>query len=162
MNKHLEIKLETLREFQTKYPNSHIGGSVGLMIRGIDVGRDISLTDLDITTDKYEVTENTDYENRSDGNDFDYNVKKWFDSGYYVKIDIRISANEQYDIIAFNGHLYNVSKLQDILKFKRIYAKKGTIKHYQDLCYIAFGEHRPLSIASIFPIDDTETYDLPF
>jgi hypothetical protein len=46
----MQYKLQILREFQTKYPDSHVGGSIGLYLHGIDLKRDISRTDLDITT----------------------------------------------------------------------------------------------------------------
>jgi len=45
----MQYKLEMLREFQAKYPDSHVGGSVGLYLHGINLQRDISRTDLDLT-----------------------------------------------------------------------------------------------------------------
>ena len=45
-------KLEAVKDFQIKYPTSHVGGSVGLFIRGIDVKRSLNNSDLDITIDE--------------------------------------------------------------------------------------------------------------
>ncbi len=32
MNRLIKLKLETLKEFQEKYPTSHVGGSIGLFV----------------------------------------------------------------------------------------------------------------------------------
>jgi len=45
----IEDKLSILREIQDKYPLSHVGGSIGLMLYGIDLKRDLSASDMDIT-----------------------------------------------------------------------------------------------------------------
>ena len=66
------LKLLALKEFQGKYPTSHVGGSIGLMLRGIDLKRDLLTSDLDITIDEYNFNENTieGIQQRSDSNDF--------------------------------------------------------------------------------------------
>jgi len=38
----LDLQLETIREFQEKYPKSHVGGSFGLFLLGYDLKRDMS------------------------------------------------------------------------------------------------------------------------
>lgn len=154
MNKHIIHKLETVLWFQERYPNSHVGGSIGLMIRGIDLQRQLFSSDLDITTDVFEIKDNDELEGRSDNNDFDYALKKPHSDGFYTKIDIRISTEPLFDIIEFDGNKYNVSKLRDILFWKKKYADKGIKKHIDDLITIETGTR---------PIYQTNTdEDLPF
>lgn len=138
MKKNLSLTLSTLKNFQLDYPNSHIGGSIGLFLRGIDLKRDLNLSDLDITTDRFEF-DSTIYDERSDANDFDYAIKKEHQSNGYTKIDIRLDSNCKFDVITFEGISYNVSKLEDILKWKKIYADKGVKKHINDLITIETG-----------------------
>ena len=122
-----DLKLKSLREFQQKYPTSHVGGSIGLFLRGIDLQRDLSNSDLDITIDEYEfdssVSENV-RETSHDG-DFDLICKvQPNDSKYHVKIEIRICPEPSYTTVPYEGYLYNVSKLRDILYLKIIIIKK--------------------------------------
>jgi hypothetical protein len=106
--------------------------------------RDLNLSDLDITTDVFEFDKNKSiYEERSDGNDFDYALRKEHNDYLYTKIDIRIDKNCQFDVIIYDGISYNVSKLEDILRWKKIYADKGVKKHINDLITIESGV-RPL------------------
>jgi len=154
------LKLLALKEFQGKYPTSHVGGSIGLMLRGIDLKRDLLTSDLDITIDEYNFNENTieGIQQRSDSNDFDYAIKKVYGNGAnYVKIDIRVSPEPSFDIVEFNGINYNVSKLRDILFWKKKYANKGFQKHVNDLIAIETGI-RPIDIIT----QPSEIDDLPF
>jgi hypothetical protein len=148
-NKLIEFKLKTLRDFQSKYPTSHVGGSIGLMLHGVSVHRDLSISDLDITIDdfKFDSNKSTDFEERSDNNDFDYCLKT-SESGYYTKIDIRVNPEPSFEQVVFNGIVYNVSKLRDIIFWKNKYADKGSIKHQHDLIAIDTGvrpELQPVS-----------------
>jgi len=140
MNKLFEFKLKVLKEFQDKHPTSHVGGSIGLMLRGIDLQRDLMDSDLDITVDEYVFTEdNVDgLEQRSDGNDFDYCVKR-IDNDLYTKIDIRVNPEPSFETVSYDGVSYNVSKVRDILFWKKKYAKKGVLKHVNDLITIETG-----------------------
>ncbi len=141
MNKLIMQKLEVVQQFQNKYPDSHIGGSIGLMLLGIDLQRDLSKSDLDITAPDFigekEIIDN--YELRSDGNDFDYAIQKNIADGIYIKIDIRISPEPSFDVVNFNGTNYNVSKLKNILFWKKKYSDKGVLKHTNDLITIETG-----------------------
>ena len=141
MNVIIKHKLETIAEFQEKYPNSHIGGSVGLMIRGIDLKRNLYDSDLDITVDIFsEITiKDNGLVARSDGNDFDFSLQKNHSDGLYTKIDIRVDPTQSFDVIEFEGKKYNVSKLEDILFWKKKYADKGVKKHEFDLVAIETG-----------------------
>ena len=141
MNIIIGHKLETIAEFQEKYPNSHIGGSIGLMILGYDLKRNLYDSDLDITVDVFnEITiKDNGLVPRSDGNDFDFSLQKNHPDGLYTKIDIRIDPSQGFDIVEFNGLKYNVSKLADILFWKKKYSDKGVRKHEFDLIAIETG-----------------------
>jgi hypothetical protein len=139
MSKPIESKLKTLREFQVKHPTAHVGGSIGLFLRGIDLKRDLAKSDLDITVDEFDLRISTEYEERSDNNDFDFSVKDMISESVYVKIDIRISPEPSYDVVVFDGNSYNVSKVKDILWWKQKYADKGVDKHRDDLITIKTG-----------------------
>lgn len=165
MNKLLEFKLKTLREFQEKYPTSHVGGSIGLMLRGVDLKRDLSASDLDITIDDYEfnsaIIKNS--RKRSDRNDFDYNIQISSPENFYVQVDIRINPEPSFEVVTFDGNDYNVSKLRDILFWKKKYAKKGVAKHHEDLITIETGTRPPNSgnYAFKIPLSNWDD-DLPF
>lgn len=158
----LELRFQTLRDFQEKYPTSHVGGSIGLMIHGIDLKRELHKSDLDITIDEFKLEPNqTSYEERSNGNDFDYAIKKVYGNAVnpsdniYVKIDIRITPEPSYEVVEYNGHKYNVSRVKDILFWKKKYADKCVTKHVDDLFCIEFGYRNS---AIVYIIND----DFPF
>jgi hypothetical protein len=71
-NNLMDAKLEFLRKFQKNHPTSHVGGSIGLMLIGIDLKRDLTKSDLDITIDDYQPSKIDELEKRSDANDFDF------------------------------------------------------------------------------------------
>jgi len=83
MNKLIRHKLDVLASFQKTYPTAHVGGSIGLLIRGVNLFRDLSKSDLDITIDDFDFNslDLSNYEQRSDGNDFDYAIKKNINDG---------------------------------------------------------------------------------
>ena len=139
MNRLIKGKLETLKEFQENYPKSHVGGSIGLFLRGINLLRDLRNSDLDITIDEIDLNriDLLGYEHSS-SNDFDYSIEKnIYDS--YVKIDIRICPEPSFDEITFEGIKYNVSKYRDIIFWKTKYAAKGITKHMIDLKVLKCG-----------------------
>jgi len=139
MNKMIKFKLEALREFQANHPTAHVGGSIGLMLRGIDLHRSLDKSDLDITVDEFVLLADEKLDQRSDANDFDYAFSFPHSDGYYTKIDLRVTPEPSYDVIEFDGHKYNVSKLRDILFWKKKYADKGAQKHKDDLITIETG-----------------------
>jgi len=147
MKKYVDLKLKVFREFQLQNPTAHLGGSLGLMLRGIDLQRNLGKSDLDVTVDEYEL-KNLEVDRldlTSEGNDFDFCVRKEiqdndiFSKGSYVKMDIRVNPEPSFDKIEFEGFVYNVSKLRDILFWKKSYANKGVKKHIDDLVTIETG-----------------------
>jgi len=149
MDIRIKKKLEVLRKFQEENKNCHIGGSIGLMIHGISLGRDIFNSDLDITCPEDIKVNLKEYEDVSDGNDFDYAIRSISDSdGYYTKIDVRVCPEPSFEEIEYLGFKYKVSKIIDILFWKQKYANKGVVKHTNDLIFINTGI-RPIELGSL-------------
>lgn len=137
----MQYKLEVLREFQSKYPGSHVGGSVGLYLHGIDLQRDISKTDLDITMPDWADELNSTWkEEPSDASDFDYQkTHKTQDNYFCCKMEIRVCPEPSFTVVEHEGYKYNVSLLSNILFWKKKYARKGVQKHIDDLITIEIG-----------------------
>lgn len=154
-----ELKLEALRKFQEKNPTSHVGGSIGLFLQGIELPRDLSKSDLDVVVDENFNCEEAlkEYRERSDTTDFDLNIEADHKGGWYTKIDVRISPEPSYTTAFYNGHQYNVSLVRNILFWKRKYAAKGVKKHIADIYFIEVGKPMPEPV-NVVNSDD----DLPF
>ena len=152
----LDFKLETIRDFQEEYPLSHIGGSFGLFLLGYDLKRDMSESDLDLICPSFEkgtylIDKKDAIEETSDSNDFDFRYRRWF-GNIYIKHDICINSEQEFQVIEFSGEKYNVSLFDNIMKFKHEYADKGVFKHKADIEVIETG---------IRPIEKFDNF-LPF
>lgn len=130
-----KAKLAALSAFQRKYPTSHVGGSIGLFLHGIDLGRSLDLSDLDITVDEFDRSklDDTGFDELSDASDFDARLRAYLEPNGFVKVDLRICPEPSFEVIEYEGATYNVSKLRDILYWKRKYADKDVEKHKSDL-----------------------------
>ncbi len=160
MNNRIELTLKALRDFQVKYPESHVGGSIGLMLHGVDLKRDLGLSDLDITVPhEIDVASLEATSCRSDAGDFDYalmvDCKKY---SQYVKMDIRMCPEPSFEIVYYGDHSYNVSRMRDIMFWKRKYAAKGVIKHINDITAIETGIRPVEGVSYSINSDDS----LPF
>jgi hypothetical protein len=158
----IDKKLQIVKMFQDKYPDTHLGGSLGLYLHGIDLKRDLKYSDIDLTTpdniDKNQLLIINEVQESSNPSDFDYSLRYHpIDSSVYVKIEIRISPEPGFIVIEKDGINYNVSKLKDIIFWKTKYANNGSQKHEHDLIVINGGE-RPAIETPIFSSND----DLPF
>lgn len=140
--------LAVIKNFQSRFKTAHVGGSIGLALHGIDLKRPLTNSDIDMTVDDY-ITDDCDssgYEKSEymakSSNDFDYQAA----SIKYpsIKIDIRVSPEPSFEVIKYSGVCYRVSKVRDILFWKRKYANKGSQKHIDDLKVIECGE-RPIN-----------------
>ncbi|MBS1915707.1 MAG: hypothetical protein JST87_05480 [Bacteroidetes bacterium] len=157
--------LQIIKQFQDKHPESHVGGSIGLWLHGIDLKRDLKKSDIDMTV-KYPLIEklsldDLDVEDSSDTDDFvfRYRVYETGASSVYSRIDISVSTDRGYVIINKEGIDYRVSRKEDILFFKKKYADKGVKKHINDLLIIEGKEPLPDEQASDAY---AEIDDLPF
>jgi hypothetical protein len=150
----IELKLEAIREFQKKHPTAHVGGSFGLMLRGVNLQRDLSESDVDMTMfEEFTITPPTSAKRYGSSNDFDYIELVHTSVGDFVKIDVRVNPEPSFDVIEYQGHMYNVSKLRDILFWKQKYADKGVEKHIADLRTLRTGVRNT---------DTNDFDDLPF
>jgi hypothetical protein len=156
----ISTTLETLRWFQEKYPLSHVGGSIGLMLHGIDLKRRLSNSDLDMTVQEFDTLQflgQPNTEQASDVSDFDGRFRVYLIGNVvYTKIDVRISPNEPFEVKEYEGHAYRVSQIEKIIEFKRKYASNGAKKHIDDLYTIEHGELPPP------PPKSEEEFELPF
>lgn len=129
-------KLSLLRDFQEKYPYAHVGGSIGLMLHGQDLKRDLSTSDLDITNFEEIQIKSDDVDMKelnSSSTDFDSCVLLKGSKDLFLKVDLRISPEPSYETVVYKGFTYNVSKLENILFWKKKCASKGDMKHIKDL-----------------------------
>jgi hypothetical protein len=136
----LETKLKIIQDFQKKYPTSHIGGSIGLFIRGINLNRDLTLSDLDISIDKFEITKdnikNISFINKtSSRSDFDLCFNWINDDKTFEIIDLCIIPELNFDKVEFNNFVYNVTPIEHTIKYKEKYANENNQKHINDLIY---------------------------
>ena len=150
--KDINFQLAVLRAFQQKYPKSHVGGSIGLHLLGVDLKRDLWFSDLDITTPEFTEKNNDNLQHSSAVEDFDHayqiNENK---TGKFFKLEIRIDDEQSdFDVVNFEGFNYNVTKKETILKWKLNYALKGVEKHIHDLFAIATGV-RPKKLENELP-----------
>lgn len=131
--------LKTLQEFQEQYPNSQVGGSVGLWLLGYELDRDLSNSDLDIICEEYVPIEGTNpffvtpemfaKRNKSEGPvQFEATEAR---NGVLIEIN---SIKEEEPIeIKYEGVVYKVSPFENILKYKIRYASNDHQKHFQDI-----------------------------
>lgn len=135
--KDFETGLYTCRELQTEFPRVIIGGSLGLYLHNIDIGREITDdADIDIIVPYYySFLNGIDETNTSDYNDFDYNfnhVSKLFNHDRIKNVEVKIDNRQKYVRIEKNNFIYNVSNLEDILMAKIRYSKVSE-KHRNDV-----------------------------
>jgi len=138
----IEDYLKLVREFQHKYALSHVGGSIGLFLHGLDMKRPLNNSDIDMTLKTLlpETFDIDDSEESSNPEDFDVQLRVYPNKGgYYIKVDINVNEKSSFDVIEHGGFKYNVSKKDEILEWKRKYADKGVQKHIDDLIAIETG-----------------------
>lgn len=165
----IKTKLEIVRKFLSRFPDTHVGGSIGLFLHGIDLKRSYEKSDIDLVTAiPLSFAEPLDIENTEDSSqteDFEYSFRT-YPKGYdfpYTKIEIAIRKFIGWDVIEYDGYKYRVSKLNDIYFFKAKYAMNGVEKHIDDFITIATGvrPEREKKKEPILQHSDT-TDDLPF
>lgn len=164
----MKDRLKIIREFQSRFPDSHVGGSIGLFLHGIDLKRSFDKSDVDMTVpEKIDFSQPIDIENVEESShpeDFDYQFRFYPDRGSrYIKIDINILPEKKYVILNHGGVDYRVSKIEDILAWKHHYSMKGAGKHTDDLETIRTGVRPKEGEPKAQPVATTsEVDDLPF
>jgi len=119
-----------IKKIQTKYPTCHVGGSIGLLLQGFDLKRDLSNADLDFCSRQvFDVSNGSD---PGSGNDFD---ASFVING--IGVEIRFDSEAPY--VTIKG--IAVTHYDYILKFKKEYALKGYEKHIVDLNTLKISYH---------------------
>lgn len=139
--------IDILKAMQKKYPLAIIGGSASLFLRGIELSRSGDM-DFDIILPYYDniaFAKNGDLDfyieesdDKNSGNDFDntyllHKKSSGFCSPETIKVDVRISPTQKYDIVEYEGFQYKCATLLDVWEAKIRYAAEGNIKHLHDL-----------------------------
>lgn len=130
MKNNIKRQLDIIYTLQCKYPDLHVGGSIGLLLHGIKLSRPISEGDIDLCKEVDNINRVNEkiYKSGSFECDFDYRFEH---KG--ISIDLRIDKDQQFDERYYEGRKYRVSKLKIIMEFKQKYADKGYEKHADDL-----------------------------
>jgi len=156
-NQTVEEKLEIVRNLQKEFEGSYLGGSLSLLIRGIDLKRSLDDSDIDL------IIQNSDFEKfylkswdcvtLGYSFDFDYNIKLK-KSNHIYKMDVVMTKFPKFDVIEYQGHSYRVNDLQTVLDYKKKYASDGNVKHKNDMIAIETG---------VRPKEETsDEYTLPY
>jgi hypothetical protein len=137
---HTELNLDVLGVLQDALVGVHVGGSLGLLLRGFKMPKRFSAGkgDIDIVLPYYQRLPDIEgwevrrHDIKNSGNDFDYGVG-YSKDGRFVKIDVRIDPKQYYDVIEWENRKYNVSSHLHILEAKLRYALQGNAKHQRDI-----------------------------
>lgn len=140
-------KLEALKQFQCDYPESVLGGSIGLFLHGVDLKRDLTMSDLDfcmpncsrLVEDRLN-SELVKQHQENSGSDFRHKVNLNHKAeGYFTKVEV---SERDCDFVykTYGGFTYRLQPLSDILLWKAHYAFKGISKHKEDLKEIIYGK----------------------
>lgn len=133
-------KLGVLKQFQRNYPESVLGGSIALFLYGVDLKRDLTMSDLDFCMpDCTKLIENRLNKEavknlqETSGSDFRYKVNlNHKTEGYFTKVEV---SERDCDFVykTYEGSIYKLQTLSDIILWKAHYAFKGIPKHREDL-----------------------------
>lgn len=146
VNNNLQSRLDFVYLFQQKFPNSHLGGSLGLYLYGINLQRDLSYSDCDMVIRAWPLSSKAHFEEEvSDmpnikvdthhirSSDFNFSLRFTPSVNSVILSDIRYSTEPSFNTVFNEGRIYNVSTVQDIIHWKIVYMLKGSVKHYEDL-----------------------------
>ncbi len=133
--------LKSVQKIQNDFPYSILGGSLALYLYGCKLERfkDYN-SDIDISVPFYYGFENIS--NNKTNNDLlfrgttDKNYGNDFNYSFTIDdtdVDVRIDANQKYQVIEYCGFKYKVALLPVIIAAKCEYALKGQVKHNDDL-----------------------------
>jgi hypothetical protein len=133
MNTELNKKLETVRDILASYPTAHVGGSIGLYLQGIDLGRNFETSDIDIIMPK-RPSDGTDIAEKDLSNSgFDFTLEL-LEGGKTPIAEIAIDPDAEFRTVPYEGHEYRVTDWCYIVSRKAYYASKGNQKQRHDMC----------------------------
>lgn len=162
--------LEIVRRIQEDMPFVALGGSLGLLLHGCDLGREWSNSDIDLIAQNgklkqvqahFKDLEPCEKENVDYGNDFDFNTT--IDG---VKVELSVQPRLDFKSVFFEGHSYLVQTARQIIRVKQSYAAKGmpsSQKHIDDFDIInKWAEINNLNTYDYTPKNQGTEDDLPF
>jgi len=160
-------QLKFIQDFQNKYLDSHLGGSIGLLLHGVDLKRSLDKSDIDLTVQIplsfAEPIGIEDLTESSNAEDFEYAFRyEPMGSNWYFKVDVNLKPKSEFVKITHEGFEYRVSLLKDILVKKIEYAGKGVQKHIDDLIVIHCGVRPERKEEEKKQVPVTDIDDLPF
>lgn len=130
-----KLNLDEVRFLQKQNPFCHVGGSISLFLRGLNLKRwNNGNIDIDlispffynwISDDENEI-EHKDA--KKSGSDFDQTFIL-----NNTKVDVKIDNTQPYEIIKYDGFDYKVSRLEVVMQAKLKYAINGQEKHKKDV-----------------------------
>jgi hypothetical protein len=134
------LNLDLIKKLQVCYPQFIIAGSVALFLHGVRLGRwhdDQSDIDLispyyilpETKTGKFKILESNI---KPSGNDFDECFTIEHQSNFAI-VDYKIDPKCKYEFIEFEGFMYKVCPILDVMNAKMKYALNGQKKHQSDL-----------------------------
>lgn len=146
-------RLKIFREIQERCKNScHLGGSIGLFLHGIDLGRNFLNSDLDITfykpkgdifptskAGKGKIAQVEAFKSAVDMDEFCYFGEIADQYGDLVKGEFKYDTSQSFDLIEYEGFTYQVTKSDIILGWKVLFASRGSKKHRDDLDRLGIG-----------------------
>ena len=136
--------VDIILELQSRY-NITIGGSVSLFLNGLELDRKSGSIDLDVVMPYYQKMRTKDFgkdsiideieevDAKKSGNDFMYTFCVTSKDGRFLKVDVRISPEQSYDIITFKDQEFKTCKVLETLAAKCKYAIEGNDKHKNDI-----------------------------
>ena len=137
----LDKRLEIYKSIESAHPGCHIGGSIGLFLHGIDLGRTFIDSDIDICSFKPHGKKlvdsrysETDLASSTDMDEVCYesNVEE---NGVEkkIKIEYKYDKTQDFKLVEYKGVTYNVTLPEIILGWKVLFACRGSKKNREDL-----------------------------
>ena len=139
----LDKRLEIYKAIESVHPGCHIGGSIGLFLHGIDLGRTFVDSDIDIFSFK------------PNGKEFKDLQKKYSETGLAsstdmdevtyrseieengvekrIKIEYKYDRTQNFKVVEYKGVTYRVTLPEIILGWKVLFACRGSKKNREDL-----------------------------
>ena len=139
----LDKRLEIYKAIESVHPGCHIGGSIGLFLHGIDLGRTFVDSDIDICSFKPNGKEFKDLQKRyseiglassTDMDEVTYRSEieeNWVEKK--IKIEYKYDKTQNFKVVEYKGVTYRVTLPQMILGWKVLFACRGSKKHRADL-----------------------------
>ena len=140
----LDKKLEIYKAIELDHPGCHLGGSIGLFLQGIDLGRNFFIdSDIDICSFKPHGKEFEDIQRRyseiglasaTDIDEISYRSEVE-ENGVErkTKIEYKYDRTQDFKVIEYKGVTYRVTLPHIILGWKVLFACRGSKKHRADL-----------------------------